>query len=81
MQKYQVSGLSQQAFCMKQGLAISSFCKWRHKLASSDESSLADNPDNLFVEIAAIDDDAQPTLQWDVELALSNGMVLRLRQN
>ncbi len=81
MQKYEASGLNQQAFCAQQGFAQNLFCKWRKKLISGSESPLIDDSDKLFVEVPAADHEAQPVLQWDVELALANGMVLRLRQN
>ncbi len=81
IQKYAASGLSQQAFYAQQGLALSSFCKWRKKIMSGGEPPLVDDPGKLFVEVAAVDHEAQLVLHWDVELALGKGMVLRLRQH
>jgi len=79
IQEYAASGLSQQAFCAQQDLALSSFCKWRKKTMSGGEPLRVDGPGGLFVEVAAADHAVQPSLHWDVELALGKGRVLRLR--
>lgn len=79
VQEYAASGLSQQAFCVQQGLALSSFYKWRKKMLSGGEPLRADDPGKLFVEVATVDREAPPGLHWDVELALGQGRVLRLR--
>ena len=81
MKKFDASGLSQQDFCLEQDLAVSSFSKWRAQLAAGCKTTPDNDSGNLFVEVAAIDDDEQPTLPWDVELVLKNGAILRLRQN
>lgn len=80
MKKYETSGLSQPTFCVQEGLAQHLFCKWRKKLISGCRPALIDDSDKLFVEVPAVDRETQPVLQWDVELAFANGMVLRLRQ-
>ncbi len=80
MQKYETSSLSQPAFCAQEGLAQHLFCKWRKKLIPGCRPALIDDSDKLFVEVPAVDRETRPVLQWDVELAFANGMVLRLRQ-
>ncbi len=83
IKKYEASGLSQQAFCTQQGLALSSFYKWRKTLKTDTDSEppRIDDSSNFFVEVMPVDHEVQPVLPWDVELGLSNGMVLRLRHN
>jgi len=72
------SGLAQEAFCRARGLAVSSFCNWRRKLAASaavgDGEALP-----AFIELAP--QTRAPTDEgWDVELELGVGVVLRLRR-
>ncbi len=79
IQEHAASGLSQQAFCVQQDLALSSFCKWRKKTMSGGEPPRVDDPGGLFVEVAAAGHEAPLGLHWDVELALGKDIVLRLR--
>ncbi len=80
MKEYETRGLSQPAFCAQEGLSQHLFCKWRKKLISGCRPALIDDSDKSFIEVPAVDHETQPILQWDVELAFANGMVMRLRQ-
>ena len=37
--EYAASGLSQQAFCERRGVALSTFCQWRRRLAAQTAES------------------------------------------
>ncbi len=68
------SGLSQRAFCDSRGLAYSSFCNWRRRLGA--HSSEPDSGGGFIeVEVGPGHDE-----QWDVELTLGEGVVLRVRR-
>lgn len=76
MSRYAASGLTQEQFCAREGLAISTFCSWRSRVAlnggAADSASVLDND---FVEVTP------PLAQrvFDIELALPGGVVLRMR--
>jgi len=76
MSRYAASGLTQEQFCAREDLAISTFCSWRARVslnggAADGESAL----DNDFVDVTP------PLAQsvFDMELALPGGVVLRMR--
>ena len=80
MKAYEDSGLSQQLFCQQHGVALSTFYAWRHKL--KQQSGLDDNQSteqSPFIALAPPEVEAQPSNDWDVELAFANGMTIRLR--
>ncbi len=64
---YKSSGISQEAFCEREGVAKSSFSKWHQRLRSEP------GPKNGFIELKA-----KPSC-WDLELDLGRGVVLRMR--
>ncbi|HED34844.1 MAG TPA: hypothetical protein ENJ08_11665 [Gammaproteobacteria bacterium] len=77
--EHEISGLTQRDFCLRQGVAYSSFTHWLKKLkkmAPVAHAEAASMP--LFV---GIEPEHSASNNWDVELAFANGMVLRLRQN
>jgi len=71
------SGLGVRAFCAQHGLAPSSFRNWKRKLDTNGAVLGAPAPAG-FVELAP---SASPdTVVWEVELELSDGLVVRLRR-
>lgn len=78
---YERSGLSQQTFCEQHGLALSTFCKWRRDLGSAASTV----PAPVFAELEVSSSPEAPVdppadhLGWDIELALGDGVVLRIR--
>ena len=68
------SGLSQRAFCGKRAVSYSSFCNWKRRLAAGDSGGELDAG---FIEVAL---EPSPTQQWEVELSLGAGVVLRVRR-
>lgn len=71
LDRFASSGLTQEQFCAREGLALSTFYSWRAKLSTASAlPRLAD-----FVEVT-------PTCSsssFDIELALPGGVVLRMR--
>lgn len=73
LDRFASSGLTQEQFCTREGLALSTFYSWRAKLQLSTESAVPHVAD--FVEVT-------PTCSsssFDIELALPGGVVLRMR--
>ncbi len=91
MTDFAASGLTQKQFCSQQGLAPSTFSKWRKQLglvqapSTTNEESHADFQPFMSMALAS-PTDVMPVAQydntvsdWDVELALGSGMTLRIR--
>lgn len=72
------SGLSQQDYCTRHGIAYSSFCRWKRELSSVEPIASA-AVSAAFVELTP----ATPVavLRWDVELERGEGVYLRLRRS
>ncbi|RKZ10599.1 hypothetical protein DRQ32_06995 [bacterium] len=79
--RYDVSGQSQRDFCKAEGIALSTFLRWRSDLrpgvasppaATKHDSAPAGPP---FVELIA----PTPAQPWTIELELPGGCVLRVR--
>ena len=73
-------------FCEHQGLALSTFDRWRSLLrqessARAVPNTVPSNPGALFVELAEEDKPVTTVSEgWDVELELGAGLFLRLRR-
>ncbi len=77
--RFEQSGQTRERFCTEQGLALSSFDRWRHKLRHDGPRGEAGVGDALFVELTPdAESSVKPT--WAVELQLGAGVVLRLRR-
>jgi len=82
-EQYSTSGLQIAAFCKQQKLNTSSFYAWRKRLTSNTLNAVI-NEALPTVEksqddwVNVIPEQAMPSQNWDVELALPNGMVLRM---
>ncbi len=78
--QFEISGLSQRAFCQQAGIAYGTFSRWRRRLLAADVTPPCPAPEaGLFVELPA---DATPPAaspSWDVELQLGHDVFLRLR--
>jgi hypothetical protein len=68
------SGLSQKAFCQREGLALSTFQYWKRRLAKHDAPS---ESGPAVIDLGALDD--RPA-GWEVEIALGEGVSLTLRR-
>lgn len=69
-QRYESSGLTQEQFCRRHGLALSSFQRWRQRLRV--RRAPAD-----FVEIVSASNAALPSSTWSLEVSLPGGVSLR----
>ena len=72
VRRFKSSGLGGAAFCLREGLALSSLQRWRQRLASAAAVPLVE----LVPPTAAA-----PTLSsgWSLELTLPNGASIRLQ--
>jgi hypothetical protein len=68
------SGLSQVEFCKREGIALSTFARWRQQLAGADESTAREEP---WIELGDL---PGTRAGWDIELDLGDGICLRLRR-
>jgi hypothetical protein len=73
------------AFCRAEGVSTASFYTWRKRLSRSAADGLSapgetQAPHATFLDLGALRGaDGEPT-RWDIELALGDGVVLRLRR-
>lgn len=77
------SGLQIAAFCKQQKLNTSSFYAWRKRLAThslcpsvADKTGSIENNQDDWVGITQ--EPIATPLSWDIELALPNGIILRM---
>lgn len=73
--EFSSSGLTRQAFCAAKGLSVATFDLWRRKLSVRPPVS------PMFVEISSPVRAPAVLAEWDVELDLGDGRVLRLRRS
>jgi transposase-like protein len=72
VREFQSSGLSQQAFCRREGVALSSLQRWRQRIGSSSGAG--------FVELVPTESVPRPsTSSWSLELTLPNGASIRFQ--
>ena len=76
------SGLSLKAYCQRHGITLSAFYNARSRVKSRAKA-LVSSPDGpaefIGISIDSVLAPAPP--QWDVELALGEGVVLRIRRS
>ena len=85
LERFAVSGLTQAAFCAREGIGLSTFGRWRDRLR---KASVPECDDGASMPVfAGIDlDSPGETISngagsgWDVELDLGGGCVLRVRR-
>jgi hypothetical protein len=76
---FQRSSLSQYAFCKERGLTASSFSKWRKKLETQSDQALFVDLGTMPADRDSADDHAAASADWQVELKLGKGVILRVR--
>jgi len=77
LEQQRASGLSQVAFCRREEIALSTFARWKQRLAAQPEigsESVANEPG--WIELPSI---AQSGSGWLIELDLGGGVCLRLK--
>jgi hypothetical protein len=67
---WKASGLSQAAYCRREGLVANDFSRWKRELARRDQRSA---PTPAFVPVRV----AQPLTAYGFEVALQGGRLLR----
>lgn len=92
IERQTASGLSQVAFCAREGAAVSSFQYWKHRLrqaqaCASDGATLkaADEEAGLFAPLVApttrhAASEPAHSAGWELELDLGDGVWLRFRR-
>jgi len=70
------SGLSQAAFCEQQGLALSTFARWKQRLATQEPAERGG--EGTWIELPGT---APGSTGWEIELELGDGVRLRLRRS
>lgn len=78
--RFEQSGQTREQFCSDQGLALSTFSRWRQRLRSAVQEAATASADAVFVELAPEETLAVAAPTWDVELQLGADVVLRLRR-
>lgn len=78
------SGLTQKAFCHQQGIQLSTFAYWKHRLKSKALSEahaeLAENQEpSPWIEVPNELTSPASHAAWQMELELPGGVVLRIR--
>jgi len=76
MADFQHCNLSSKAYCDDKDLAYGTFSKWRQRLAKPGAPKQASPLVELTLPTQAIPSEPD---NWQVELALGNGMTLRLK--
>ena len=69
--RFEASALSSREFCRREGLALSSFQRWRRRLGSSASTE--------FVELVPSPALSATSSCWSLEVALPNGVCLRFQ--
>jgi transposase-like protein len=73
LRRFESSGLTVRAFCRRHDLSLSSFQRWRSWLGSVKRAEFVELvPTTAATPVA-------PTSAWWLEIALPNGVQLRLR--
>ncbi len=74
MAQFARSGLGSEAFCAREGIALSTFWNWRSRLQRGGRAKAA-APVSPFVELVS----GAASHAFDIELDLGRGVVLRMR--
>lgn len=84
MDNYHLSGLNQKTFCQQEGLAMSTFSKWRKQLGLARSKPVPPAAIADFQPLMPADTAPTTThdsADWEVELVLGSGMTLRIRSS
>ena len=79
LERQAASGQSIEAFCREESITTASFYRWRKQLSLTpqrrEENSNRSSSAPAFVDLGALGGDSG----WELELALGDGVILRLR--
>jgi len=73
---FAASGLSQKAFCEREGLAVSTLQYWKRRLAK-DAGEVEPQAGASVIDLGALE---QGPAGWEVEIALGDGVSVTLRR-
>ena len=79
--RFEHGGQSREQFCADQGLAVSTFSRWRQRMRVQGHEDAKLSSEAVFVELSSTDAPDAVASPWDVELQLGKGMFLRFRQS
>ena len=79
--RFEHGGQSRKQFCADQGVAVSTFSRWRQRMRLQGHEDAKLSSEAVFVELSSTDAPDAVASPWDVELQLGKGMFLRLRQS
>ena len=71
LREFESSRLDSREFCRREGLALSSFQRWRRQLGSVAASE--------FVELVPASSPSVPSSSWSLDVSLPNGVGLRFQ--
>ncbi len=80
IEAFAASGLTQAAFCRREGLALSTFQYWKRRLAAGGPGTRPGSEapaEPAVIDLGALED--RPA-GWEVEIALGDGVSLTLRR-
>lgn len=77
MAQYARSGLSQDGFCAREGIAPSTFARWRAQLRAEGVTTSRVTPEAASPFVELVSSASSPA--FDIELELGCGVVLRMR--
>ena len=77
--RFEHGGQTREQFCADQGLAVSTFSRWRERMRALGRADSKLSPEEVFVELSSSDAPRAVPL-WDEELQLGAGVFLRLKQ-
>ena len=71
LRQFESSGLGSREFCRREGMAPSSFQRWRRELGSAAAAE--------FVELVPTSSPSVPSASWSLDVSLPNGVSLRIQ--
>ena len=71
LREFESSRLDSREFCRREGLALSSFQRWRRQLGAVAASE--------FVELVPASSPSVPSSNWSLDVSLPNGVGLRFQ--
>jgi hypothetical protein len=71
LRRFESSGLASRSFCRREGLALSSFQRWRRRLGSVAAAE--------FVELVPASRPSVSSASWSLDVSLPNGVGLRFQ--
>ncbi len=78
--RFEHGGQTREQFCADEGLAVSTFSRWRQRIQAQGHANTKLPSEAVFVALSSADAPHVVASQWDVELQLGAGVFLRLRQ-